>query len=243
MDNQLTLKTDHLNNFLDGTIYLINKSYDIVQYIGSIFTPMTEVEKVDQGLNDLYAVKEEVNSREQILRYNVSNYLLRAKEFTKKNMKREARIMIKLYMLYDAQVSHCQTTLTAIESHIISLENVSLNKKVCNAFKSSNYVNGFETIDESILEDAVEKLDDRNVSANEFARTLGEVPCIEIDERMIEDELKKIEYECTEHTIDTTQNGPLLELPTAPTGPILMDISSTNSNTNTNTILNPIQTS
>lgn len=239
MDNQLTLKPAHLNNFFDGTIYLINKSYDLVHYITTLFTPMTEGEKVDQGLNDLYAVKEEVNSREQVLRHNVSNYLLRAKEFTKKKMKREARIMIKLYMLYDAQVSHCQTTLTAIESHIISLENVSLNKKVCNAFKSSNYVNGFETIDETILEDAVEKLDDRNVSANEFARTLGEVPCIEIDERMIEAELKKIEYECTEHTSDTTLNESLLELPAAPTGPILMDTSATN--TNTNTILNPVQ--
>ncbi len=243
MNDQIALKPAHLNNFLDGTIYLINKSYDLVYYISSLFTPMSEREKVDQGLNQLYAVKEEVNSREQILRHNVSNYLLRAKEFTKKNMKREARIMIKLYMLYDAQVSHCQTTLTAIESHIISLENVSLNKKVCNAFKSSNYVNGFETIDETILEDAVEKLDDRNVSANEFARTLGEVPCIEIDERMIEDELRKLECECTNNNINTIQNEPLLELPAAPNGPILMDLKVNSNSNNEAPLLNPAQAS
>ena len=90
------------------------------------------------------------------------------------------------------QVNHCQSTMTAIESHIISLESLSLNKKVCFALKSSNYVNGFETIDENVLEDAVEKLDDRNVSTSEFLKALGDIPSLDIDDSMIDDKLSTL---------------------------------------------------
>ena len=100
--------------------------------------------------------------------------------------------MVRLHMLYDMQVNHCQSTMTAIESHIISLESLSLNKKVCSALKSSNYVNGFETIDENILEDAVEKLDDRNLSTSEFLKALGDVPSLDIDDSMIDDKLSSL---------------------------------------------------
>ena len=125
-------------------------------------------------------MREEVTQREQKMRESVQTYLAKAKEFMKNNMKREARVMVRLHMLYDMQVNHCQSRMTAIESHIISLESLSLNKKVCSALKSSNYVNGFETIDENVLEDAVEKLDDRNLSTSEFLKALGDVPSLDL---------------------------------------------------------------
>ena len=223
MENTLALKTEHLNNFYVGTSYLITKSYEFFSYLYSLLpeTPSDEA-RVDKGLDNLYAVRVEVTNREQTLRNNVTTYLLKAKEFMKKNMKREAKIMIKLYMLYDIQVTHCQATLTAIESHIISLESVSLNKKVCSALKESNYVNGFESIDEDILEDAVEKLDDRNLSTNEFLRTLGDTPSLDINEEMIENELLKLTNENIMETVPevkTTNDSdpPPLLFPEVPT--------------------------
>lgn len=221
METSLSLKPAHMTNFLNGTVYLINKSYDLIYYFSSLFQQPSESERVDKGLDNLYSVREEVTSREETLRHNVHSYLLRAKEFMKKNMKREAKIMIKLYMLYDIQVTHCQTTLTAIESHIISLESVSLNKKVCTALKHSNYVNGFENIDENILEDAVEKLDDRNLSTNEFLRTLGDIPSLDIDDTMIETELKKLESE----TVSTPSSNLVetINFPEVPTGALFKE--------------------
>jgi len=103
--------------------------------------------------------------------------------------------------------------MTAIESHIISLESISLNKQVCWALKESNYINGFETIEDDIIETAVEKLDDRNQSAGEFIRTLGDIPSITIDESDIESELNKLK------SVDPSTNiipDIIMQLPIAP---------------------------
>ena len=67
----------------------------------------------------------------------------------------------------------------------------------------------------------MEKLDDRNQSAGEFLRTLGDIPSITIDESDIERELNKLK---TSDPIIDVQTGPpnniLLELPIAPSEPL-----------------------
>ena len=217
-------KLDYFRYIISGTTYIFSGGYSLIASLGNLLKRPTDDELVYNGLNNLYLVREEVTQREQKMRESVETYLTKAKEFMKNNMKREARVMVRLHMLYDMQVNHCQSTMTAIESHIISLESLSLNKKVCSAVKSSNYVNGFETIDENILEDAVEKLDDRNLSTSEFLKALGDVPSLDIDDTMIDDKLSSlaqdIESVSVNETIESRVNTPiisLLELPAAPT--------------------------
>lgn len=217
-------KLDYFRYIISGTTYIFSGGYSLIASLGNLLKRPTDDELVYNGLNNLYLVREEVTQREQKMRESVETYLTKAKEFMKNNMKREARVMVRLHMLYDMQVNHCQSTMTAIESHIISLESLSLNKKVCSALKSSNYVNGFETIDENILEDAVEKLDDRNVSTSEFLKALGDVPSLDIDDTMIDDKLSSlaqdIESVPVNETIESRVNTPiisLLDLPAAPT--------------------------
>ena len=199
MENKIITKTNYISYFINGTVYMLYNSYNMFSYIGTYFKKTTDEELVQKGLDNLYAVRKEVTSREQSLRESVKIYFDKASHFAKRNMKREAKVMIKLYMLYDIQVNHCQTTMTAIESHIISLESLSFNRKVCCALKESNYVNGFEHIDENILEDAVEKLDDRNINTSEFLKALGDTPSLEIDDSMIENELLKLESNISEN--------------------------------------------
>ena len=217
-------KLDYFRYIISGTTYIFSGGYSLIASLGNLLKRPTDDELVYNGLNNLYLVREEVTQREQKMRESVETYLTKAKEFMKNNMKREARVMVRLHMLYDMQVNHCQSTMTAIESHIISLESLSLNKKVCSALKSSNYVNGFETIDENILEDAVEKLDDRNLSTSEFLKALGDVPSLDIDDTMIDDKLSSlaqdIESVPVNETIESRVNTPiisLLDLPAAPT--------------------------
>jgi hypothetical protein len=196
-----------------GSSYILSGGYTLLHYIGTLFSTPTEEELVKKGLEHLYLVRDTVTSREKHLREQVQHYTSKASEFIKSNMTREAKVMIKLYMLYDAQVNYCQTTMTAIESHIISLESISLNKQVCWALKESNYINGFETIEDDIIETAVEKLDDRNQSAGEFIRTLGDIPSITIDESDIESELNKLK------SVDPSTNiipDIIMQLPIAP---------------------------
>jgi len=219
-------KLDYFRYILSGTTYIFSGGYSLIASLGDLFKRPTDDELVYNGLNNLYLVREEVTQREQKMRESVQVYLNKAKEFMKNNMKREARVMVRLHMLYDMQVNHCQSTMTAIESHIISLESLSLNKKVCSALKSSNYVNGFETIDENILEDAVEKLDDRNLSTSEFLKALGDVPSLDIDDTMIDDKLSSLALDIQENPepvvekVETKINNPivsLLDLPEVPT--------------------------
>jgi len=231
------VKLDYFRYVLSGTTYIFSGGYSLIASLGDLFKRPTDDELVYNGLNNLYLVREEVTQREQKMRESVQTYLTKAKEFMKNNMKREARVMVRLHMLYDMQVNHCQSTMTAIESHIISLESLSLNKKVCSALKSSNYVNGFETIDENVLEDAVEKLDDRNLSTSEFLKALGDVPSLDIDDSMIDDKLSSLALDIQENPalvlekVDTSDDKPiisLLDLPAAPTNIPIEENNKTN---------------
>ena len=207
------------NYIFSGSYYILIGGYNIIHYIGKLFTYPTEEERVKKGLSHLYLVRDIITSREKHLREQVRYYTTKASEFSKLNMNREAKVMIKLYMLYDAQVNYCQTTMTSIESHIISLESITLNKQVCLALKESNYINGFESIEEEIIETAVEKLDDRNQSAGEFLKTLGDIPSIVIDDSEIERELNKLKT--SSPTILPDTNNILMKLPIAPSEPLI----------------------
>jgi hypothetical protein len=217
-----------------GGAYILQGGYNMMYYIGKLFTRPSEEELVKKGLAHLYQVRNTVTLREKHLREQVQHYTSKAVGFSTDNMNREAKVMIKLYMLYDAQVNYCQTTMTAIESHIISLESISLNKQVCWALKESNFINGFEAIEEEIIETAVEKLDDRNQSAGDFLRTLEEIPSITIDESDIERELKKLKIDTPDPNIVSTitYDNLLMQLPIVPTNPVIVTSKDTCINNN-----------
>jgi len=222
-----------------GGAYILQGGYNMIHYIGKLFTRPSEEELVQKGLAHLYHVRNTVTLREKHLREQVQHYTSKALGFSTDNMNREAKVMIKLYMLYDAQVNYCQTTMTAIESHIISLESISLNKQVCWALKESNFINGFEAIEEEIIETAVEKLDDRNQSAGEFLRTLEELPSITIDDSDIERELNKLKTDIHDQNIvsNTISDKLIMQLPIAPTNPVIITSTDITTNNSSNPLI------
>ena len=171
------------NSILDILSYSVKKTGESITGIFSLVTGVVEYmyrdntdSRLENGLLQLKNARDAVNLREAQLRESVKEYSTRAMLFKKKKLIREAKVMVKLYMLYDLQVKHCQDTISAIESHIISLETAAINKQVCSALKDSSLVGGMDIIDEDILDNAVDRLSDRNESTGEFIRTLGTTP-------------------------------------------------------------------
>ena len=186
------------NTILSLFTYSIQKTGESITGAFSLVVDYIYRDNTDQrlqnGLLQLKNARDAVNLREAQLRESVKEYSTRAMLFKKKHLVREARVMVKLYMLYDLQVQHCQDTISAIESHIISLETAALNKQVCSALKDSSLVSGMDIIDEDVLDNAVDRLSDRNESTGEFIRTLGTTPgMVDLSDDDIESELNKLD--------------------------------------------------
>ena len=189
------------NTILDILSYSVQKTGESITGVFSLFSGVVEYmyrdntdARLQNGLLQLKNARDAVNLREAQLRESVKEYSTRAMLFKQKHLLREARVMVKLYMLYDLQVKHCQDTISAIESHIISLETAAINKQVCSALKDSSLVGGMDIIDEDILDNAVDRLSDRNESTGEFIRTLGTTPgMVDLSEDDIDSELNKLE--------------------------------------------------
>nr|QFG75062.1 MAG: hypothetical protein [Megaviridae environmental sample] len=189
------------NSILDILSYSVKKTGESITGMFSLVTGVVEYmykdntdSRLENGLLQLKNARDAVNLREAQLRESVKEYSTRAMLFKKKNLIREAKVMVKLYMLYDLQVKHCQDTISAIESHIISLETAAINKQVCAALKDSSMIEGVDIIDEDILDNAVDKLSDRNETTGEFIRALGNTPgLIDLTDEEIEAEMTKLD--------------------------------------------------
>jgi paraquat-inducible protein B len=191
------------NSILDILSYSVKKTGESLTGIFSLMTGAIEYMyrdntdmRLENGLLQLKNARDAVNLREAQLRESVKEYSTRAMLFKQKRLIREAKVMVKLYMLYDLQVKHCQDTISAIESHIISLETAAINKQVCAALKDSSLVEGVHIIDEDMLDNAVDKLSDRNETTGEFIRALGNTPgLVDLTDEDIEKELTKLEVQ------------------------------------------------
>jgi hypothetical protein len=189
------------NSILDILSYSVKKTGESITGIFSLVTGVVEYmyrdntdSRLENGLLQLKNVRDAVNLREAQLRESAKEYCTRAMLFKKNNLIREAKVMVKIYMLYDLQVKHCQDTISAIESHIISLETAAINKQVCAALKDSSMIEGVDIIDEDILDNAVDKLSDRNETTGEFIRALGNTPgLVDLTDEEIEAEMTKLD--------------------------------------------------
>ena len=66
-----------------GGVYILQGGYNIMHYIGALFTYPTEEELVQKGLTHLYQVRNTVTSREKYLREQVQAYTSKALTFSK----------------------------------------------------------------------------------------------------------------------------------------------------------------
>lgn len=147
---------------------------------------------MDETIDRLERVRLQVEAREQALRDKVEMHRAKALEFAKRYLKREARMQIRLRMLYDNQVVAVQRILTAIEGHLVCVQSASLNREVFLCLHDSSRALGSATDDEfDKVDDVLSTLDDQHDQTRQIMDMISARPLdvSSLDEEDIDKEL------------------------------------------------------
>ena len=149
---------------------------------------------MEETIAQLECVREKVYQREKNLRERMEEHRSLAIEYAKKKQKREAKMQIRLRLLYDNQLVNVQKTLTAIESHVIAVQSASLNRDVFLALNDSSRALGDNIQDEDFVDDVLETLDEQTNNAQHIMELINSKPLdiSALEDHDIEDELKSL---------------------------------------------------
>ena len=176
---------------------------------------------MEETIAQLECVREKVYQREKNLRERMEEHRSLAIEYAKKKQTREAKMQIRLRLLYDNQLVNVQKTLTAIESHVIAVQSASLNRDVFLALNDSSRALGDNIQDEDFVDDVLETLDEQTNNAQHIMELINSKPLdiSALEDHDIEDELKSLmEVEEEEPRNPQQKNTALLPVfPNVPT--------------------------
>lgn len=148
---------------------------------------------MDETIDRLERVRLQVEAREQALRDKVDMHRAKALDFAKRHLKREARMQIRLRMLYDNQVVAVQRILTAIEGHLVCVQSASLNREVFLCLHDSSRALGSATTDDEFdkVDDVLSTLDDQHDQTRQIMDMISARPLdvSSLDEDDIDKEL------------------------------------------------------
>ena len=149
---------------------------------------------MEETIAQLECVRGKVYQREKNLREQMEEHRALAIEYAKKKQKREAKMQIRLRLLYDNQLVNVQKTLTAIESHVIAVQSASLNRDVFLALNDSSRTLGDNIQDEEFVDDVLDTLDEQTNNAQHIMDLINSKPLdvSSLEEDDIEDELKSL---------------------------------------------------
>lgn len=190
-----------------------------------------EIPSIEDTIANLQNVREEVVKRESQLQQQMEKHKENAKMFAQDKRLREAKVQIKLRMLYDNQIVNTQRILTAIESHLVAIQSASLNKQVFLVLHNSSKALGMGT-DEDQAEDVLDKLDEQHSQTKNIIDLLStQESSFDLDDDAVEQELKQLMEPEVSH--DEHDDGhPVDHLPTVPTSRI-----SPNNNTTSTLVM------
>lgn len=208
-----------LSQIKDVAVSGVYALYYVNSWVRSWFAPPSLT--MDETIAQLECVREKVYQREKNLREQMEEHRSLAIEYAKKKQTREAKMQIRLRLLYDNQLVNVQKTLTAIESHVIAVQSASLNRDVFLALNDSSRALGDNIQDEEFVDDVLETLDEQTNNAQHIMELINSKPldvsALEDDD--IEHELKSLmnieEENVKTVTIENTATLP--EFPMIPT--------------------------
>ena len=121
-------------------------------------------------------------------------------------------MQIRLRLLYDEQIRRTQRTLTAIESHLLAIQQALLNREVVVALHEGSRALGHRNQDEDMVDDVLEQLDEQHDQTRNIMSIIQENPpdVSELDDDAIENELQGM--------MDSEILEEISMLPEAPTG-------------------------
>lgn len=178
------------------------------------------VPTIEDTVQNLETIKGLVSSRENELRSKTQEHLSNAEIYAKDGKMHDARVQIRLKMLYENQLRHTQRTLTAISSHLVSLQSAELNRSVYLALNDSSRALGYRGHTEDSVDQVLERLDDAHAQTEEIMQLITTSPNDHVfDESDIDAELERLvpakHHTETQHIEKTTA----IQLPICPSDP------------------------
>lgn len=210
---------EHFGYFWVNTIYGLYRTKD---WINSFFQNNPSM---DETIGRLENVREQVCKREEILRKKMEHHRALAKKYAKLRQVREARMEIRLRLLYDSQVSSVQKTLTAIESHLIHLQSASLNREVFLALHDSSRALNGGIQDEDMVDVVLEKLEDQHEQTQQIMDLINTVP-LDVNS-LAEDDIEN-ELNYLMDNDDDNSNTKIPSLPQVPSSSIEINHNTEN---------------
>lgn len=174
---------------------------------------------MEETVARLERVRDSMAQRERSLWGTMESHRARAIEYAQQKKIREAKMQIRLRMLYDSQIARSQQTLTVIESHLLAIQSAVMNKEVFLALNAgSKALGGRSSLDK--VDEVMEALDEQHDTTREMMdiiqHTQTGADASTLDDDAIENELAALMG-----TADQGGGGEdLLQLPVAPSGPL-----------------------
>lgn len=183
-------------------------------------TPGSPPPTMEDTIQRLERVRESVNSREEALWQKMETHRKRAQEYAKQKKMREARMQIRLRLLYDEQIRRTQRTITAIESHLLAIQQALLNREVVVALHEGSRALGHRNEDEDMVDDVLEQLDEQHDQTRNIMSIIQENPpdVSDLDDDAIENELQGMMAEEKIEEMEEWPEAPHRELPTISEG-------------------------
>ena len=180
---------------------------------------------MEETIQRLESVREQVFQRESTLRETMEKHRRLASDYARRKQVREAKMQIRLRLLYDNQVMAVQKTLTAIESHLVAIQSANLNREVFLALHDSSRALGKGSLqDEDAVDDVLERLDEQHLQSQNIMDIINTSP---LDANTLTDD--DVEKELQALMQDDTENPPPLTpiLPTVPQTTVMPSVPIT----------------
>ena len=186
----------------------------------------TTTPTIEDTIVRLEHVRQQVSDREESLRQKLKAHHQNALQFAKQKQVREARVQIRLRLLYDRQVLSVQKILTAIESHLVAIQSALLNREVFLALHDSSKALGKGSIKDDAFADVLDRLDEQHSATQEIMDIISTQPldCNALSDDDIDQELKNMMS--SPHTPDEPPTLP--DLPVPPTNSLLEQSTTPN---------------
>ncbi len=165
--------------------------YSATCWIKSLFVSDAPPPTMEETVANLLNIRALVDKRESELREQMESHRERAVQFVNENKVREARVQIRLRLLYDNQVVATQRVLTAIESHLVQIQSASLNKQVFLALHDSSRALG-TVDDEEVVDDVLDRLDEQHSQTKAIMDIISaqDTDVFQLDDDQIDRELR-----------------------------------------------------
>lgn len=198
--------------------------YAVGRGLAWLTTPSVPPPSMHETVESLSSVRQAVAKREEELQAKMVEHRAKAKEYAENNQIREARLQIRLRLLYDSQVQNVQRTLTAIESHLCALQSAELNRSVLVALHDSSRALGHRGYDDGQVDDMLEKLDEQHAQTRDILDMIN-TPTLDaasLDDADIDAELQALVPAKPASPLQFPQvpQTPVVHLPKAPTTPL-----------------------